>query len=221
MKLLYTESRFRLGSAFLIKKIATFIMMKLKQKQGSRRREFELIGNKLYIKTKSMGERNEYSIDVEYLGHERFLKTHSPVGPRIVGLFFYAFMILVIIGAFMDGSWDEGYTYGTLILGILVGGGIGSLAFFAKMRDELHLVGGSAQVMFLLNSPSKKEMDEFVEEIILRSRKVLLEKYSKIDPDLPEETQINNLYWLKERGLISEEKYEDLKQEYKNQRLMR
>jgi len=168
-----------------------------------------------------MGERNEYTIDIDHLGHERFVKTHSRVGPRIIGLFFYAFMVIAISGAFIDGSWDEGYTYGTLIMGILVGGGIGSLAFFAKMRNELHLVGGSAQVMFLLNSPSQEEMEAFIEEIISRSRKILLEKYSKIDPDLPEDIQINNLYWLKERGLISEEKYEDLKQEYKNQRLMR
>jgi hypothetical protein len=63
-------------------------------------------------------------------------------------------------------------------------------------------------------------MENFVEEIIHRTRSVLLEKYGKIDPDLPEEIQMNNLYWLKNRGLISEEAYENLKLEYKTRRLM-
>ena len=62
--------------------------MKLNQKQGSRHIEFELNGNKLHVKTRSMGEHNEYTIDVEYLGEERFYKTYSRIGPRIVGVFF-------------------------------------------------------------------------------------------------------------------------------------
>jgi len=88
------------------------------------------------------------------------------------------------------------------------------------LRNELLLVGGAQQVMFLLDCPTKKEMEDFIAEILKRSRKVLLDKFGKIDPDLPEETQINNLYWLKNRGLISEDKYEELKQEYKERRLM-
>jgi hypothetical protein len=195
--------------------------MKLVQKQGSRRREFELLNNKLNIKTRSLGEKNEYSINIEYLGDEKYYKTYSRVGPRIVGLVFYAIMVITLIVFFQEENWTSSENLGNLFLGILFGGGLGSLAFFAPLRNELHLVGGSAQVMFLLNSPSKEEMDNFINEIIARSRRILTDKYSKIDADLPEEVQINNLYWLKQRGLISEEDYEDLKQEYRNQRLMR
>lgn len=74
--------------------------------------------------------------------------------------------------------------------------------------------------MFLLDSPSQEEMDNFIAEIIKRSRKILLEKYGKVDADLPEETQFNNFYWLKNRGIISEEEYKELKQEYRERRLI-
>jgi len=195
--------------------------MKLIQKQGSRRREFELTGNKLHVKTRSMGERNEYSIDIEYIGEEKYYKTYSRVGPRIVGSVFYVIMVISFIGFFQEENLTASENFGALLLGVVLFGGLGTLAFLAPMRNELHLVGGSAQVMFLLNSPSKEEMENFINEIIARSHKILIKKYCKIDPDLPEEVQINNLYWLKQRGLISEEDYEDLKQEYKNQRLMR
>ncbi len=195
--------------------------MKLIQKQGSRRNEFNLSGNTLHVKTKSMGETKEWSVDVEYIGEERFYKTHSRLGPRIVGVLFFMVSIVSIVGFFLEKDWSNGDNIGALILGVFLFGGLGALAFFAPLRNELHLVGGSAQIMFLLNSPSKEKMEDFIQEIIKRSRTVLLEKYTKIDPDLPEETQINNFYWLKQRGLISEEEYEDLKLEYKTKRLMR
>jgi len=167
-----------------------------------------------------MGEHNEYTIDVEYLGEERFYKTYSRIGTRIVGVFFYIMMIIYIISFFIKDNRASSDNIWGLILGILLGGGLGSLAFFAQLRNELHLVGGSAQVMFLLNKPSKEEMENFINEIINRSCKILIDKYSKVDPDLPEDIQIRNLYWLKEKGLISEEKYEELKQEYRNLKLM-
>ena len=192
--------------------------MKLNQKQGSRHREFELKGSKLHVKTRSLGEHNEYTIDIEYLGEERFYKTYSRTGPRIVGAVFY--IIMIITGLLLEDNWAIGENIGGLILGVFLFGGLGSLAFFAQLRNELHLVGGSAQVMFLLNKPSKEEMETFINEIINRSRKIQIDKYSKVDPDLPEEIQIRNLYWLKEKGLISEEKYEELKQEYRNLKLI-
>ena len=194
--------------------------MKLNQKQGSRHREFELKGNNLHVKTRSMGEHNEYAIDIEYLGEERFYKTYSRIGPRIVGMVFYSIMILTIIGVLLEDNWTSGENVWALIIGVFLFGGLGSLAFFAQLRNELHLVGGAAQVIFLLNKPSKEEMENFINEITSRSRKILIDKYSKVDPDLPEDIQIRNLYWLKEKGLISEEKYEELKQEYRNLKLM-
>ena len=120
----------------------------------------------------------------------------------------------------MEKDWSNGDNIGALILGVFLFGGLGLLAFLSPMRNEVHLVGGAQQVTFLLDRPSKKEMEDFIEEIIKRSRKILLEKFGKIDPDLPEETQINNLYWLKNRGIISEEEYEELKLEYKERRLI-
>jgi hypothetical protein len=195
--------------------------MRLNQKQGYRHREFNLEGNKLHVKTKTLGERNEYTIDLEYLGEEKQYQTYSNVAARIFGIIFYILLLTAFIGFFQEDDWTASENLGALFLAIFLLGGIGTWAFFTPRRNEMYLVGGSTQVMFFLDSPSKEEMDNFVNEIITRSRKILVEKYSKIDPDLPEGIQINNFYWLKQRGLISEDDYEDLKQEYKNQRLLR
>ncbi len=138
----------------------------------------------------------------------------------IIGVIFFAIMLIAVYGFFSEENTSESGNVVGLIIGVIFGGGVGLLAFLSPMRNELHLVGGSAQVMFFLNSPSKVEMENFIEEIIKRNHSLLLEKYGKIDPDLPEEIQMSNLYWLKNRCLISEEEYENLKQEYKTRRLM-
>src|SRR5665811_844205 len=120
--------------------------MELIQKQGSRRREFKLIGNTLHIKTNSYGEKNEYQIDVEYLGEERFYKTFSRLGPRIIGSVFFLVMIISIVGFSMEKDWSNGDNIGALILGVFLFGGLGLLAFLSPMRNEVHLVGGAQQV---------------------------------------------------------------------------
>lgn len=122
--------------------------MKLKQKQGARYREFELKDNILHVKTKSMGEKNEYTIDIEFLGDEKFYKTHSRLGPRIIGIVFFAIMLIAIYGFLLEENRSESSNIVGLVLGIIVGGGIGLLAFLSPLRNELHLVGGSSQVMF-------------------------------------------------------------------------
>ncbi len=85
---------------------------------------------------------------------------------------------------------------------------------------ELHLIGGSSSLTFYQASPTKEIVEEFVNEVINRTRKLLLEKYGKVDPDLPEETQMNQLNWARTNDIISEEQYRELKQEYKTKRLL-
>lgn len=192
--------------------------MILKQEQASHRRVFELKTNTLLIKTKSLGESKEWSVDLLNIGEDKFYITYSRVGPKILGSFFFVIVIATIIAFILEG--DKMANLPILLMAIVFMGGLGLLAFKSPMKNELHLRGGSERIMFLYNSPSKEEMEAFIDALTKRTHEILLEKYGGIDPDLPEETQINNLYWLKERGLFSEEKYKELKQEYRERRLM-
>lgn len=192
--------------------------MKLIQRQGSIKKEFELKGDKLFIKSKSLSKIEEYFVDIELVGEERYYKTHSRTGPRIVAIFFFGIPLTTLTAFLIDGDKIENLPI--LIFALMFGVGFGLLALKAPLKNELHLFGGSSNVMFLLNSPSKEEMEKFIQELITRSRNIILEKYSKVDPDLPEEIQISNFYWLKQRGLLSEDEYENLKMEYKSKRLM-
>ena len=69
------------------------------------------------------------------------------------------------------------------------------------LKKEIHLVGGSVNLTSFQDSPSNEEVNNFIEEIIRLSKKQLLNEYGRIDADLPEDTSMSQLNWLKSRGL--------------------
>ena len=83
------------------------------------------------------------------------------------------------------------------------------------------MVGGATNLTFFKDSPSMEEVSAFISEIIRLSKQQLLNKYAKIDAELPEETMFTQLNWLKNRDLLTEEEYQRLKNEYKTQRIIK
>ncbi len=67
--------------------------------------------------------------------------------------------------------------------------------------------------------PNIEIVDNFVKEIIKRSKDCIYKKYAKVDTDLPEEQQMSTFHWLYSRDIISESEYERLKQEYKTKKI--
>ncbi len=194
--------------------------MILKQKQGLNTKEFELTDKIIRIKsTSAFGEMKEWSVNLEFLGDSKFYESHSRKGPKLLALILSAFIIFVTIAFLVDD--DKAQNVWVLLGVYALFGGMIALLLFSPMRNELHLVGGANQISFFMNSPSKLEVETFVEEVVQRTKRILLDKYGRIDPDLPEDTQMNQLNYLKNRDLISEELYEQLKFDYKTQKMIK
>lgn len=194
--------------------------MILKQKQGGKRKEFEIVGNNsLRIKEKISGEEKEWTVSLESIGHSLVYQSATRKRAYIISAVLAAFLLFVTVALFMSDDF-----YGNLpvviaaylLFGLLIG-----LSLLSPLKKEVHLVGGGASLTFFRDSPSPGEVDAFIQKIIGLSKQSLLNKYAKIDPELPEETMYNQLNWLKNRDLISEEEYADLKSIYKTQRLIR
>jgi len=69
---------------------------------------------------------------------------------------------------------------------------------------------------FYDKNPSAEAMNEFLNRLKTRTFAYLKEKYAVIDLDLPIEKQVENLNFLKERHVITEQEYEALKEKLKN-----
>ena len=194
--------------------------MVLKQKQGGKRKEFEILNSSsLRIREKESGELKEWTINLETIGYSLIYQSATRKRLYILSSFLAAFLVFITVALFMsdDIMGNLPVVIGTYILF----GGIIAVALFSPLKKEIHLVGGGVNLTFFQDSPSNEEVTFFINEIIRLSKQLLLNKYAKVDPELPEETMINQFNWLKNRDLITNEEYIDLKNEYKTQRLIK
>jgi len=192
--------------------------MKLKQRQGFKRKEFELKDNMLYVKTKSINETKEWTVKVETIGTTKYYQKRSKLIEYLVAGFLILFAISISVASILDKEHFVGV--GPILFSLTLFGGLAALIITSPRKKELTILGGSTEVTFFPDSPSKEEVEAFIEVLMENSKKILLEKYGKIDIDLPEETQMNNLNWLKNQEILSEEEYERLKLEYKTKKLV-
>ena len=68
-------------------------------------------------------------------------------------------------------------------------------------------------IILYFNNKTKGEVVEFADMIIDASNNYLMKKYGKIDRAPPVEQQIDNLQFLRNREIITENHYEVLKDE--------
>jgi len=192
--------------------------MILKQRQGDQRREFELINDTLKVKYSAWGEVKEWTVNLENIGENIVYQTATRKKAFVISLFLVAFLIFITIALFM--SDDVNGNLPVVVTAYIICGGLMALLWFLPLKKEMHIVGGSSGLTFYQDSPTAEDANRFVNELIARSKELLVDKYGKVDPDLPEETMIGQFFWLKNRNLISEERYLQLKQDYKRKRLI-
>ncbi len=192
--------------------------MKLSQKQGLKRRDFEIIDDSIRIREKTLSGTKEWTISFENLGDQIYIEKNSKKGAILLASFFLAFTIFFVAVNVADGNktvkpwvWIAIASFYALFAAII---------FLVPNKREIHITGGLSTLSFFLDSPSHQEVMQFIGLVIDRSKTILIEKYGKIDPDLPEETMMNQLNWLKNRDLITNEKYRELKREYRTMKLL-
>jgi hypothetical protein len=82
------------------------------------------------------------------------------------------------------------------------------------VKNEIRLVGGIETLNLLFDKPSEREVREFIDEVIRRSKRVMLRKYGTVDRDLPEKVMFSQLAWLMDMEVITKEVFDQLKSEY-------
>lgn len=196
-----------------------YLKMKLIQKRGEKTKEFELIANELFVKEKSLLSTKEWSVDIENIAHYKTIETHSKKGVNIIGIVFILIAILSWVGLFIEGNSNGEKD-------VIIWGGIfmlflGIIALKAPMNNTLTINTSHGNLIFYLDSPSRDEVEEFASVLIKKSKKSLVEKYSRVDFDIPEETFIEQINWLLNNNLIDINFYNEKKNEYKIQKLIK
>jgi len=185
--------------------------LKLIQKQGFAYNEFLLLDDTLSIKQVTIAEKKEWVLKLDQIGFETVLKKEASLIIKLVAIFLSLSSVIMVIANAVDHSKHMNIWFWIVLC--MINFWMATAMFFTPVTNELNLVGGSEKLVFLSDKPSEKEVREFVDEIILRSKKVLLRKYST-DPDLPEQLMISQLNWLLDIGVIDNEAFTILRANY-------
>jgi len=86
-----------------------------------------------------------------------------------------------------------------------------ALALITKKKTVTIPTYDGDKIEIFFDKRNKHEVMEFSTRIIEASNSFLLNKYGKIDKALPLEGQLSNLNFLRDRDIITDEEFENLK----------
>ncbi len=164
------------------------------------KQSIELLDSGLKVKKKTLFEFHEFEIPFENLENKKSVSTNVNHGLLVIALFFFIVGLLYLSG----GHW------GIFTLLLLIAISIIIIAFMTKRRI-IKISGYQINLELFFSKSNETEVRNFADEIIKTSNKYLLNKFGKVDKDLPIENQLSNIEFLRNREIIDEERFQELK----------
>ncbi len=191
-------------------------MTELIQKKLFQSKEYRIQDEEVFIKIKTQSEQNEWHCSLEELGLKKLYKKQPKTVKNITVAVCFSIVIAVI---FTYLFYPEQMELRAFQANLFCWSVLGIIFLAIPTKNELHLYGGSQDLSFFRDIPDADSVDEFVDELISKTKIFLRKKYAKVDKDLNQEMQIANFDWLKNIGVISEQEFESLKEEVKREQL--
>jgi hypothetical protein len=165
------------------------------------RQEFEIQKSSLKIQRRNIFDAIEYEIPFDLINNKLKVQTIINNNSIIVGVFFIIFSFL-----FQFGEKDE------LTIIFLFFGFLFIIIPFINRKKVITITafnGDNIELYF--NKGNKDEVLSYAHSIISAADEYLLNKLGKIDRLLPVEPQLENIQYLLNREIISDENFEALK----------
>jgi hypothetical protein len=180
----------------------------LRQTRILTKRYFELTGNSLKISVTKQFKYYEEEFSFEEIGKKVFKKKSFNRAALTTTIIFIIGVCVTLLG---NIGGDKTITPGDISFYAFLSG----LAFMWLLttytnNTNLMLVDGR-YITFYSNSPSTPIVDEFIELIFSEQKSYLLNKYAKREQFLSLEKLMDQIIWLKERDIIDDIEFENLK----------
>lgn len=165
------------------------------------KQQFTLKDSGVLVNRSGLLDSIEYEIPFENIGTSKVVEVAASNSAFISSFFCFSFSIVMIIfdnaGAFLVfGS----ISLITLLFGVLT-----------RVRKITIPAYGNESLTLYFKKNNKEQVIEFADELIQTVKNYLRKKYSGFDRLMPLEKQFENLYFLKERELITDAEYDQYK----------
>jgi hypothetical protein len=176
--------------------------MKLQTRRFFKKQEIEILRTSLKIEKKSLLDYEEFEIPFENIHNKK--KVQSKTNDNLVVISFALLVIALLFFVFSSETDLSTFLFicGTFFLVI---------AFISRKKTITIPAYDGNMIEIPFNNRNRPDALEFGNKIIEASNTFLLNKYCKIDKALPLEGQISKLEFLRDREILTDEEYDNLK----------
>lgn len=174
------------------------------------KRYFQFISTGLVVQYKNLFKVQKFEIKYEDIGTKLIYLNKGVKGWLIsAGLFVFVSLTLFVVRE-SGGDVETGAEIFYLVPGVAC-----LIAYFITYDKSCYLATSnySAPLKFLIDNPSKLLFDDFFIKFKNKRREYLLEQYGQTNKELPYEQQYNNLTWLLNNDVLSNDEFKEKKAE--------
>jgi len=166
-----------------------------------KRLKISILDKKAKIIRQNIFKYIEYEISLEDIMPNKTIK--SELNRDFIFMAFLSFIIGFFLSVF---GWDLGFAIflGLCVVFLLIG-------LFTKKRTITINTLSDSPIIFMYKKSNENDIRDFADLLIKRSKDYIINKYSKVDKDLPKESQLANIEYLRNNDLIDDPKFEELK----------
>ena len=176
-------------------------MEKIEIKSLFKKQIVTVLSNKILISKKTLTDFLEFEIGLDEIETKKVVKSETNNNLMALGFLF------TIIGIIIN-SVGATIVFAIILLFSLF---LFLLGFLLRKNTITILSYSSAPIILEFKKSNEKEVRDFAENLIKKSKEYLIEKFSKIDKDLPFENQLNGIEFLRTKDLITDSEFEKLK----------
>ena len=156
----------------------------------------------LRLITKRIASSSETFVDFEDIGSKIIIEKSRKLLWLIISLIFLVIAISVFVKRLNGGNVGNGaeiFHISTSLFFLIV--------YLVTKRNIIHLTqsDNTNAIEFIGTKRYKKNVDDFIKELLQRRDRYLVDKYSTLNEFLPYDQQYNNLVWLYNLKLLTKE----------------
>jgi len=181
----------------------------LNQRRFLTKRYFEITPSSLKISMSKPFKYYEEEFPFEEIGRKTIKKMDA-------NRYLLIFSVICLIGLFVNinetlignkGDWEDTIFYIILTPIIL-------FLFWVGFSNNIHLMlADKRYILFYRNIPNKTKVQKFIDLFLSEQKSYLVNKYTKREPHLSPDRLMDQLMWLKDRGILDESEFENFKKD--------
>ena len=181
--------------------LSTLSQMTLHNQRYFTRQFFEMTDSGLKVNKRTLLDKFEFEIPFEQIHNKMKIQTITNNNLIVISASCFILATLFLLGTLSEISpllYFAGFVFTFLVI------------VTRKKSITISTYIGE-QIELFFTKTNRENVQEFATNIIKASNSFLLKKYGKVDKALPIDSQLNELKFLRDREVIDEEQFDNLK----------